>query len=83
MIHIHHISCSRPGLSREAFALFVEPHWDEQIGAAHKLQDLHAADARNGDVIPPLSRRLTSVPVEFGQFLEDSFLEYYARAESS
>ena len=70
------------GMSRESFALFVEPHWDEEIGAHDKLHALHVADAANDDVIPPLSRRLRKLPVEFGQFLSDSYIEYYSSQQS-
>lgn len=69
------------GISRESFALFVEPHWDEKIGTDEKLHALHAADAANHNVIPPLSRRLHKLPVEFGQFLSDSYREYYRSTE--
>ncbi|KAL1530859.1 hypothetical protein AB1Y20_001753 [Prymnesium parvum] len=77
----HAVLKGSSSLSREAFALFVEPHWDEQIGTADSLRALHEADAANGDVIPPLSRRLRKLPVEFGQFLADSFAEYYASSQ--
>ena len=75
--------CAVAGLSRESFALFVEPHWDDPIGVAERLHALHIADAANDDVIPPLARRLKKLPVEFGQFLEDSFVEYYSRSQES
>ena len=76
----HAVRRGAPGLSREAFALFVQPHWDHAIGRDETLHALHTADAKNGDVIPPLSRRLRVLPVEFGRFLSDSYLEYYERS---
>ena len=65
------------GISRESFALFVEPHWDYPIGDAADLAALHEGDRANDDVIPPLARRLKALPVEFGKFLVDSISEYY------
>ena len=79
----HAVRKGMPGLSRESFALFVEPHWDERIGAHDKLHALHTADAANDDVIPPLSRRLRRLPIEFGQFLSDSYIEYYSSSQKS
>lgn len=65
------------GVSRESFALFVEPNWDEplQPPPGYELGDV--LDLEYGDLIPPLRRRLPNVPVDFAQFLADSVREYY------
>ena len=52
------------------------------IGSHDSLRALHDADAANDDVVPPLSRRLRKLPVEFGQFLSDSYIEYYSSQRS-
>lgn len=65
--------------SREAFALFVEPAWDEPLDVPRGCArtDALAADASYGGAIPPLGKRLPRLPVAFAQFLSDSVAEYY------
>jgi len=65
-------------LSRESFAIFIEPHWTEPLLPPAGVS-LAAVVGAQGDVapIPPLAKRLPAVPVEFAKFLGDSVLEYY------
>ncbi|KAJ8607978.1 hypothetical protein CTAYLR_008240 [Chrysophaeum taylorii] len=65
-------------ISRESFAIFVEPNWDEKLKPppGRSLPDVYAA-AHADALIPPLPTRLPKVPVEFAQFLADSVREYY------
>lgn len=64
--------------SRDSFAVFVEPNWDEMLRPppGRGLNDVYAKDYAT-DLIPPLEKRLRKVPVEFAQFLADSVKEYY------
>eukprot|EP00629_Pelagomonadales_sp_RCC1024_P015074 CAMPEP_0119293282 /NCGR_PEP_ID=MMETSP1329-20130426/45772_1 /TAXON_ID=114041 /ORGANISM="Genus nov. species nov., Strain RCC1024" /LENGTH=359 /DNA_ID=CAMNT_0007294145 /DNA_START=59 /DNA_END=1135 /DNA_ORIENTATION=+ len=52
-------------ISREAFALFIEPGWDEpmQVPEGCGLGDVLAPDDDRADIIPPLRKRLKEVPV--------------------
>ena len=62
--------------SREAFALFVEPAWDEPLDVPRGCARADALADYNG-AIPPLAKRLPRLPVAFAQFLADSVKEYY------
>ena len=62
--------------SREAFALFVEPAWDEPLDVPRGCARADAL-ADYGETIPPLAKRLPRLPVAFAQFLADSVKEYY------
>ena len=62
--------------SREAFALFVEPAWDEPLDVPRGCARADAL-ADYGGTIPPLAKRLPRLPVAFAQFLADSVKEYY------
>jgi len=75
---------SDPGalqVSRESFALFMEPQWDMAIGPPEGASYEDVLRGEEGDLIPPLSKRLNPDPqtgtVEFGKLLGDSFAEYY------
>jgi len=80
----------RPGdargrpISRDAFALFVEPNWDYPLSPppGFTLDDVYgaAATASEEALIPPLRTRLPKAPVDFAQFLADSAKEYYEEA---
>ena len=67
------------GISRESFALFIEPDWEEamQVPGGCSLDAVLAPDDARADIIPPLRSRLTEVPVSFIKFLMDSVAEYY------
>ncbi|KAH8053847.1 hypothetical protein JL722_9327 [Aureococcus anophagefferens] len=54
-------------VSRESFALFVEPDWDEamQVPTGCSLDAVLAPDDARADIIPPMRSRLTEVPVAF------------------
>ena len=66
-------------VSRESFALFVEPDWDEamQVPTGCSLDAVLAPDDARADIIPPMRSRLTEVPVAFAKFLTDSIAQYY------
>ncbi|KAH8068709.1 hypothetical protein JL721_6571 [Aureococcus anophagefferens] len=66
-------------VSRESFALFVEPDWDEamQVPTGCSLDAVLAPDDARADIIPPMRSRLTEVPVAFAKFLADSIAQYY------
>jgi len=75
---------SRPGevmVSRESFALFMEPQWDSCIGPPKGASYEDVLRGEEVKLIPPLSKRLKPDPntkqVEFGKLLGDSFTEYY------
>lgn len=67
------------GTSRESFALFIEPDWDEPMCVPEgcDLDCVLAPDDKRSDIIPPLRSRLKQVPVAFAKFLSDSVAEYY------
>ena len=67
------------GISRESFALFIEPDFDEPmtVPAGCNLETVLAPDDSRADIIPPLRTRLTKIPVPFAKFLGDSIAEYY------
>ena len=62
--------------SREAFALFVEPAWDEPLDVPRGCARADAL-VDYGGTIPPLAKRLPRLPVAFAKFLADSVKEYY------
>lgn len=64
-------------ISRETFALFIEPQWDKAIGPPPSRSYEHIFQGEERELIPPLSRRLLGLPVTFGHFLGQSFREYY------
>lgn len=65
-------------VSRDSFAVFVEPHWTEPLRPppGRSLSDIYARGHAD-DVIPPLRDRLPQVPVQFAQFLADSVARYH------
>lgn len=67
------------GVSRESFALFIEPDFDEPMAVPDgcSLATVLAPDDTRADIIPPLRTRLSKVPVPFAGFLTDSIAEYY------
>eukprot|EP00928_Gymnodinium_smaydae_P005965 TRINITY_DN12070_c0_g2_i1.p1 TRINITY_DN12070_c0_g2~~TRINITY_DN12070_c0_g2_i1.p1 ORF type:complete len:404 (+),score=84.26 TRINITY_DN12070_c0_g2_i1:72-1283(+) len=82
----HHVRghLSRTGealISRETFALFIEPQWDQPIGPPAGVSLEQVLHNEEQVLIPPLSKRLRPDPetlkVEFGKLLGDSFQEYY------
>jgi len=67
-------------VSRDTFALFVEPHWDFPLAPPPGVPLTRVYGNKKNDnqnLIPPLRSRLTKVPVDFAQFLADSVTEYY------
>ena len=66
-------------ISRDAFALFVEPNWDYPLRppAGVDLATVYGPPEIGDPLIPPLQSRLPRVPVDFAQFLSDSAREYY------
>lgn len=67
-----------PKLSRETFAIFIQPNWD---GLLHPPQDVAYESIFKGreesKLIPPLRARLPNVPSTYGDFLQGSFKHYY------
>ncbi|KAF4677090.1 hypothetical protein FOL47_003541 [Perkinsus chesapeaki] len=65
-------------VSREQLAVFFEPDWDRVMGLPDgiAMDDMVNAGA-NIPEVPHLSKRYHGPSVTFGQFLEDSFREYY------
>eukprot|EP00440_Ansanella_granifera_P026403 gb/GFBE01028681.1/.p1 GENE.gb/GFBE01028681.1/~~gb/GFBE01028681.1/.p1 ORF type:complete len:392 (+),score=88.81 gb/GFBE01028681.1/:1-1176(+) len=69
-------------LCRETFAMFIEPQWDAPIGPPPGVGYEEVLRDEEVELIPPLSKRLKRTPpdapsVVFGQYLADSFQEYY------
>ena len=69
-----------PGISRETFAVFMEPMWDEPMNipegvTVEQAQSQEAAHALPRGV-PPLSRRWDQSQT-FGEFTESTLKEYY------
>lgn len=68
-------------VSRETFALFMEPQWDMLIGPPKGASYADVLRDEEVELIPPLSKRLKPDPetklVEFGKLLGDSIAEYY------
>jgi isopenicillin N synthase-like dioxygenase len=78
----HQASVCEPALTRETFALFIEPNWDYHIGPPKGVQYDRVLEGEETVLIPPLSQRLhldaSTNTVEFGKLLGDSFQVYYA-----
>lgn len=67
---------------RETFALFIEPQWDAAIAPPKGVGYDAVLKEEESELIPPLSNRLKRTPpdvtpVVFGEYLADSFQEYY------
>jgi len=80
---------SPPGemqISRETFAMFIEPNWDSLIGPPKGATIADIFRDEETQLIPPLSTRFHPDPethmVEFGKLLGDSFVEYYKHNNS-
>mmetsp|Transcript_20751 Transcript_20751/g.48185 ORF Transcript_20751/g.48185 Transcript_20751/m.48185 type:complete len:360 (-) Transcript_20751:68-1147(-) len=74
-----------PQVSRESFALFMEPQWDKEIGPPKGAQRCDVLRGAEGELIPPLDRRWKPDEqglVSFGKLLGDSFQEYYKHNNS-
>ncbi|KAF4733767.1 hypothetical protein FOZ62_009435 [Perkinsus olseni] len=69
---------SVPDVSREQLAVFFEPDWDRVMAVPEgsSTDDMVNAGA-NIPEVPHLAKRYRGPSVTFGQFLEDSFREYY------
>jgi hypothetical protein len=72
--------CSKPGLSRETFAVFMEPCWDERMDipaqrAAAEAQTQHAAKSLPKGV-PPISSRWQE-GIDFGEFTSRTLKAYH------
>eukprot|EP00438_Fugacium_kawagutii_P018161 Skav206361 [mRNA] locus=scaffold3448:311571:317329:- [translate_table: standard] len=75
----------KPGerpICRESFALFIEPQWDAAIAPPTGVGYDAVLKEEESELIPPLSKRLKRTPpdvtpVVFGEYLADSFEEYY------
>lgn len=68
-------------VSRETFAMFIEPQWDAAIGPPAGVGRSEVIRDEEKDLIPPLSSRwqpddITN-KIVFGQLLGDSFQEYF------
>lgn len=78
----HKAKAGEPALTRETFALFMEPNWDYAIGPPSGVSYESVLQGEESVLIPPLSRRLhldpTTNTVDFGKLLGDSFQLYYA-----
>lgn len=69
-------------ICRESFALFIEPQWDAAIAPPKGVGYDSVLKEEETELIPPLSKRLKrtppdETPVVFGEYLADSFQEYY------
>jgi len=68
-----------PLISRETFALFIEPQWDAQLNPPPQTPYEAIFKGRaESKLIPPLRARLHTVPTLFGDLLRDSSQTYYA-----
>ncbi|EER14719.1 conserved hypothetical protein [Perkinsus marinus ATCC 50983] len=69
---------SVPEVSREQLAVFFEPDWDRVMALpdGNRTDQMVNAGA-NIPEVPPLAKRYRGPSVTFGEFLEDSFREYY------
>jgi len=68
-----------PLISRETFALFIEPQWDAPLAPPSGIEYEAIFSGRDeSGLIPPLRARLPRVPVRFGDLLRDSTQVYYA-----
>jgi isopenicillin N synthase-like dioxygenase len=69
-----------PGVSRETFAVFMEPMWDEPMrvpdGVSPEEAQSQSAAAALPQGVPPLSRRW-SQKMSFGEFTKSTLKEYY------
>lgn len=69
-----------PGISRETFAVFMEPMWDEPMrvpdGVSPEEAQTQSAAAALPKGVPPLSRRWDQ-KMSFGQFTKSTLKEYY------
>eukprot|EP00405_Crypthecodinium_cohnii_P014303 CAMPEP_0206451496 /NCGR_PEP_ID=MMETSP0324_2-20121206/19375_1 /ASSEMBLY_ACC=CAM_ASM_000836 /TAXON_ID=2866 /ORGANISM="Crypthecodinium cohnii, Strain Seligo" /LENGTH=363 /DNA_ID=CAMNT_0053921387 /DNA_START=96 /DNA_END=1187 /DNA_ORIENTATION=+ len=77
MVKGHITPDGQPKISRETYAVFIQPKWDcvmqEPKGAG--FEDIFRGS--ESDKIPPLSSRLKATPVGFGELLNQSHLIYY------
>lgn len=84
---------SVPEVSREQLAVFFEPDWDrvmalpdgnrtdQMVNAGANIPEVGPVSDRDKVLlsaqVPPLAKRYRGPSVTFGEFLEDSFREYY------
>jgi isopenicillin N synthase-like dioxygenase len=67
-----------PKLSRETFAIFIQPNWDGLLAPPPKVEYSAIFEGREeSKLIPALRARLPNVPATFGDFLQGSFKHYY------
>lgn len=79
MVRGHASPRRTPLISRETFALFIEPHWDAPLAPpAGTPYDAIFEGRPESSLIPPLRTRLGAVPVPFGDLLRASSQMYYA-----
>jgi hypothetical protein len=68
------------GVSRETFAVFMEPMWDESmaIPAGTKEEDVTRGSGSNNlpPSVPPLASRWKQ-NMDFGQFTSETLKSYY------
>lgn len=76
-------------ISRETFALFMQPQWDSKICPPDEVSYEQMLKNEEKKLIPPLSKRVNPQEdldgrdkVHFGKFLSDSFDEYYKHNNS-
>lgn len=72
---------SDPSVSRETFAVFMEPNWDELMNIPVGM-DLERAQGKEAlkhlpPGVPPLSRRWSGNKQDFGEFTEATIKSYY------
>jgi isopenicillin N synthase-like dioxygenase len=72
----HMVQGSDLAVSREQFALFMEPSWDQVLGSPGCSREETLANCVVCDPVPPLAQRWDE-GVTFGAFLAKSFAEYY------
>lgn len=72
---------SMPGISRETFAVFMEPMWFEAMnapkGVSPEQAQSQSAAANLPKGVAPLSRRYTRADMTFGDFTDATLNSYY------
>lgn len=81
-VRSHERKAGERPVCRETFALFIEPQWDAAIAPPKGVGYDAVLKEEESELIPPLSKRLKRTPpdvtpVVFGEYLADSFQEYY------
>lgn len=85
-VRSHKAAAGGAPISREAFALFIEPQWDASIGPPGGANVKDILENEETELIPPLSKRLQlnqhDNTVLFGDYLANSIKFYYEHSNS-